>query len=182
MKRSPAPARPPPISSSLRPFFRPFLCDFFFLPSSWAWEPAMSLSSLPMARDDAGGGGVASRCSLPLLRESAGVSERCSPRLSPPLLRSPRGSRSSWRLRASLLSPAPLRSSSFQWLDFSSARAALGGERNKGSWGRTTWLSKRCLSALSDGGGHTGLGRRGCGWSLACPRPIGRSLFSSALL
>lgn len=42
-------------------------------------------------------------------------------------------------------------------------------------------LSKR-ISLLSDGGGHTGLGRRGCGWSLACPRPIGRSLFSSPLL
>lgn len=114
LKRSPAPAKllAAAISSSLRPFFKPFLCDFvFFLPSSWDWEPTISLSSLTATGT---GGGVDSRWSLPLLRESVGVSARCSPRLSPPLLRSTRGSRSSRRLRTSLLSPPPLRSSSFQ--------------------------------------------------------------------
>lgn len=152
MKRSPAPPGmlppPPPTSSSLRTFFSTFLCDFFFLPSSWDWEPTVSLSSLAAARAEGRSGGVDSRWSLqPRPRESDGPSATGSPRLSPPLLRSPRGSGSSWRPRASLLSPAPLRSSSFQWAGFSSDAAALGGERSGGSWGRTTWLSKRFLSA-----------------------------------
>lgn len=141
LKRSPELALPTG-SSSLRPFFKPFLWDFvFFLPSSCGWEPAVSLSSLPVARAKVAGSGVES---LPLLRDSLWLSTGSSPRLSP-RPRSPRGSKSS-RWRVSLLSKGPLRSSSFQCPDLSSDEADLGGVLSKGSWGRTTWLSRRCLS------------------------------------
>lgn len=160
LKRSPATARllPPPLSSSLRPFFRPFLWDLvFFLPSSCDWDVALSRSSLPAVRTGGGGGGLDSRWSLVRLRESDGAaSEKCSPRLSPARTRSPRGSRSSWRLRPSLLSPPPpRRSSSFQRLGLSSAGATLGGERSRGSCGRTTWLSRRCFSPPVHAQRHT---------------------------
>lgn len=120
LKRSPELA---PDSSSLRPFFNPFLCDLvFFLTSSCDWELAVSLSSLPVPRATEAESGVES---LPLLRESLWLSTGSSPRLSP-LLRSPRGSKSS-RWRVSLLSKVPRRSSSFQCPDLSSAEADLGG-------------------------------------------------------
>lgn len=138
LKRSPELVLPTD-SSSLRSFFKPFLCDFvFFLPSSCDCELAVSLSSLPVARLKEAGSGVES---LPLLRESLWLSTSSSPRLSP-LLRSPRDSKSS-RWRVSLLSNVPLRSSSFQCPDLSSDEVDLGGVLTKGSWGRTTWLSRR---------------------------------------
>lgn len=121
LKRSPGFA---PDSSSLWPFFNPFLWDFvFFLTSSWDWQPAVSRSSLPRANE--AGSGVESR---PLPRASPWLSEGSSPRRSP----LPRSSNSS-RWRASLLSKAPLRSSSFQWPGLSSDEADLGGVLSSGS-------------------------------------------------
>lgn len=118
-----------PDSSSLRTFFNPFLCDFvFFLTSSCDWELAVSLSSLPVARAKEADSGVES---LPLLRASLWLSTGSSARLSP-LLRSPRGSKSSW-WRVSLLSKVPLRSSSFQCPDLSSDEVDLGGVLSNGS-------------------------------------------------